>query len=338
MSLRKCVKIPNAVLVSGLTRTIADEEVFELLKRYGPILRTLEVSATKAIVEYQSGAAVDILEATIMPYQRPSVTDPTIIHTVESLASVYTTDVGAAATSSFLSGLKEAAKLSGRQFSDILRDELARISSSITDDAPSAQVNESPNPKSSSTKSGDPTVLTDPVTNPADVAPTLQQPSFQIQGDLEALSSPSSAKDKSNIFHLPSDQLSTPEVQRVVVEHIVRSSELGSHIQSHYKLRSFSGRYPQPNFEVDYETWRKSVEFYINDPSIPDSQIVRRIVESLSSPAADIVKSIAPQAPSKEYLLLLDSAYATVEDGDELFARFLNNHENAGEKASDYLQ
>ena len=34
----------------------------------------------------------------------------------------------------------------------------------------------------------------------------------------------------------------------------------------------------------------------------------------------------------------MDSAYGVVEDGDEIFARFLNTHQNSGEKASDYLQ
>lgn len=35
---------------------------------------------------------------------------------------------------------------------------------------------------------------------------------------------------------------------------------------------------------------------------------------------------------------LLDSAYGLVEDGDEIFARFLNTHQNSGEKALEYLQ
>lgn len=34
----------------------------------------------------------------------------------------------------------------------------------------------------------------------------------------------------------------------------------------------------------------------------------------------------------------IDSAYGLVEDGDEIFARFLGTHQNTGEKASEYLQ
>lgn len=55
-----------------------------------------------------------------------------------------------------------------------------------------------------------------------------------------------------------------------------------------------------------------------------------------------LLKSLGPQTLPKEYLTLLDSAYATVEDGDKLFAQFLNNNQNAGEKAlttcSDFTQ
>lgn len=62
------------------------------------------------------------------------------------------------------------------------------------------------------------------------------------------------------------------------------------------------------------------------------------MVESLSPPAANMVKSLGRKASPKAYLKLLDSAYATVEEGDELFTRFLNTKQNVGEKASNYLQ
>jgi len=127
-------------------------------------------------------------------------------------------------------------------------------------------------------------------------------------------------------------------VQRVIVEHIVKSGEVASHSNLSYKLKPFSGRVPHPAFEVDYDAWRSSVEFCLNDPTISDTQVVRKIVESLSLPAANVVKSLGPTATSETYLTLLDSAYAAAEDGDELFARFLSTNQNVGEKASDYLQ
>lgn len=134
---------------------------------------------------------------------------------------------------------------------------------------------------------------------------------------------------------LPADLISTPEVQRVIVEHIVKSSDVASHSNLSYKLKPFSGRVPHPAFEVDYDAWCSSVEFCINDPTISDTQVVRKIMESLSLPAANVVKSLGPTATSKTYLTLLDSAYAAIE---ELFARFLNTNQNVGEKSADYLQ
>ena len=64
----------------------------------------------------------------------------------------------------------------------------------------------------------------------------------------------------------------------------------------------------------------------------------RRVLDSLSPPAANLVKRLGPQASPRAYLDLLDSAFATVEDGDELFARFLSTLQDAGEKPSEYLQ
>lgn len=135
-----------------------------------------------------------------------------------------------------------------------------------------------------------------------------------------------------------SEQLNPPEVQRVVVEHIVRSSDLSSQINAPAKLRPFSGKIPCPNFEVDYDTWRNSIECHLADPAVSTAQMVRRIVDSLLAPAATVVKSLGPHANPKAFLDLLDSAYATVEDGDELFAQFFSVNQNSGEKPSNYLQ
>lgn len=139
------VKIPNVVLVSGLTNTAVDEEVFEFLKQYGSISRIIKVPTadpvTQAIVEFQHGNAVKELETSILPYRRPCVSKPEIIHHIQSLASVYTGDVGTSATTTYLSGLRDLAKLSGREFGDILREELARISESIRRETP-AEINE----------------------------------------------------------------------------------------------------------------------------------------------------------------------------------------------------
>lgn len=139
-------------------------------------------------------------------------------------------------------------------------------------------------------------------------------------------------------FLQTAEQLTPPEVQRVVVEHIVKSSDFSSQIHAPAKVRPFSGKVPCPNFEVDYETWRNSIECYLADPTVSSAQLVRRIVDSLLPPATSVVKSLGHHANPKTFLDLLDSAYATVEDGDEIYAQFLNVNQNSGEKPSNYLQ
>ncbi|KAM3849344.1 zinc finger CCHC domain-containing protein 12-like [Diretmus argenteus] len=121
----------------------------------------------------------------------------------------------------------------------------------------------------------------------------------------------------------------------MVVEHIVKSSDMSSN--HHTRLRPFSGKTPCPGLEVDYDTWRSNVEFYFSDTTIPDKQVVRKIVESLLPPAVNVVKHLGPQSSPRDYLHVLDSAYGTVDDADELFAAFLTTDADPGEKPSVYL-
>ncbi|KAJ7988832.1 hypothetical protein DPEC_G00313280 [Dallia pectoralis] len=133
------------------------------------------------------------------------------------------------------------------------------------------------------------------------------------------------------------NDLNPPEIQKVIVEHIVRRDELNTHSHFPIKLRSFSGKIPRPNSETDYDTWRSHVELLRKDPTLSNLQKSRKIFESLLSPAADIVKRLSPESTPETYIQLLDAAFGTVEDGEELFAQFMNTLQDPGEKASTYL-
>ncbi|KAF7641988.1 hypothetical protein LDENG_00266750 [Lucifuga dentata] len=127
-----------------------------------------------------------------------------------------------------------------------------------------------------------------------------------------------------------------PEVQHIVVEHVIKNDSITSQNQSKW-LHSFSGKVPKPPGEADYETWCLHVELMFNDGSSVELQR-RKILESLLPPASDAIKQLGYSAHPRDYVKLLDSAYGLVEDGEEIFARFLNTNQNPGEKASDYLQ
>lgn len=107
----------------------------------------------------------------------------------------------------------------------------------------------------------------------------------------------------------------------VVVKHIVKTSELVVHATD--KLRPFSGRVPCPNYEVDHETWRNTIECHLADPTAASRQVVRKIIDGLMPTVATVVKSLSLYASPKAFLDVLDSACATVEDGDELFSQFM---------------
>ncbi|KAL2080727.1 hypothetical protein ACEWY4_024520 [Coilia grayii] len=128
----------------------------------------------------------------------------------------------------------------------------------------------------------------------------------------------------------------TPEVQKVVVEHVIRANDSASS-HSSAKLRSFSGRLPTPHHEVDYKTWCSHTEFLLSDSTLPPRYVTRKTVESLLAPAANMIKHLGPHANVQAYLCILDSAYGTVENGDELFVKFLNTLQDAGEKPFAYL-
>ncbi|KAK7945555.1 hypothetical protein WMY93_001283 [Mugilogobius chulae] len=59
---------------------------------------------------------------------------------------------------------------------------------------------------------------------------------------------------------------------------------------------------------------------------------------TLTPPASDIVKHLSHDLSADVYIKQLDSAYGTVQDGEELYAKFMDTLQNAGEKPSTYLQ
>lgn len=338
----KNIKVPNSVLISGLSGTDVDDEVVDFLGKYGSIERVVKIESSDAdfkntaVVEFQSGTAIQTLQSDL-PCHRPS-SDPNITHHIQLLSSIYTANVGSSLIQSYLSELKDVAKISGTDYEKVLLEEFARIQHSAKRDRPVQH--EDPLVNISPMYTPDTNTVADPVTDQTPTEPTTQSKvtinmdsiPFPLKQAYEVPRSVSRAT-----YHLTPEQLTTPEVQRVVVEQIVKSNDMSPTPFSFSKWRPFSGKTPCPSLEVDYDTWRSNAEFYLTDTTVSDKQVVRKISESLLPPAANVVKHLGPQSSSSEYLGVLDSAYGTVDDGDELFAAFLNTNQNAGEKPSAYL-
>ncbi|KAL6461075.1 hypothetical protein MHYP_G00310410 [Metynnis hypsauchen] len=127
------------------------------------------------------------------------------------------------------------------------------------------------------------------------------------------------------------------EVQRVVVEHIVKhGSEL--HGPTQRKLRVFSGNLPKPSNEVEFGIWRLHARQVINDASLSANQQRQILIDSLLPPALNVALCVGDSASPNQYIQELENAYGSVTDGEELYIQFLETHQSSGEKASDYLR
>lgn len=96
--------------------------------------------------------------------------------------------------------------------------------------------------------------------------------------------------------HINENVFNPLQIQKVIVEHVIRSESTTSS-SPQIRMRTFSGRMPRPNGEVDYDTWRTQVDLLLNDSSLSDAHKVRKILESLLSPAADVVKPLGISSP-----------------------------------------
>ena len=168
---------------------------------------------------------------------------------------------------------------------------------------------------------------------PMSTKPYLETPK-QTRTKLRAVAWQSDTPPASE--ELDDNMLNPPEVRRIVVEHVIKNNAPQSQNQSKW-LRSFSGKVPKPPGEADFETWLLHVELMSHDQTSIEVQR-RKILESLLPPASDVVRQLGSSAHPRDYTRLLESAYGIVEDGEEIFAKFLNTNQDPGEKASSYLQ
>lgn len=329
---KECVKVPNAVLISGITETEVDEEILDFVKQYGFINRIIPVSdptlesKKSLIVEFSSGLAVRTLR-TMLPYVQQAQNNPDISFHVTALSDIYVQKLGKTTTQTYLKELEALASRSGESFEDVLKGMLVHIHETVVP---------KPYPEPVLIEADD--TLPAHSVDPPQTDFTLKQSQVPTRAAQHHTVPPASATTSPESPSLTVGDLNPPAVQKIVVEHLVRTSDFAISGNSPLRLRAFSGRTPHPPNEIDYENWRASVELLFQDPTVSDFHRVRRICESLLSPAADIVKSLSLTASPSAYIQLLDSAFAPIEDGDELFVKFLNTFQNPGEKPSAYLK
>lgn len=316
------IKIPNAVRVQRVSEGDKNE-VGQFLERYGPFNRAVFVDSPESefhgmwVVEYVSGSALLLLDP-LLPYTF-TVSAGTQCY-IQSLSQLYSEQVGGSKTKTYLADLRQVAKQSGKDYAEVLQEMMAQISESIAELHPG-------DPTKREWTSAEPTTLDPPkMATPTSPLMTARPPDAVRP------------KVRTSSINIAPGDLNPPEVQRYVVEHVVKSEDAGMHTRSSHRLRVFSGRMPRLQHEVDYDTWRYGVDLIMKDPAISEIQRSRCILDSLLPPAADIVKHLSLDLSADTYIKQLDSAYGTVQDGEELFAKFMDTFQDAGEKPSTYLQ
>lgn len=302
------VKLTKSVLVKGDKNTAeTDQKLLDCLKKYGPIEKVIPVDDPfsteykNLVVEFKDGSAIAALEP-LLPLVH-NMEDEGVVYQISSLANEYAATVGGIHTEQYLKQISDIATSSGRSFETLLKDMLSHMSKEL---------------KKTSEDEEESTVFK--------------------QEDGEPPSSNGNTKRVTRTVSLSGADLNPPDIQKVVVEHILKKEDFSSHAMSPLRLRTFSGNCPKPNNETDYETWRSQTELLLADPSLSALYVTRRILDSLLSPAADVVKGLGPEARPTTYLKVLDAAFATVQDGEELFAQFLTTYQAQDEKYSAYLQ
>lgn len=341
---KRGIKIPNAVLIKEATTTETDDEVIDFLQQYGSILKSECIDEPDSafhnsiVAEYNSGAALAALRP-ILPYTY-KCNDAETTYKILDLSTVCAHEVGKLQTQNYLSELQKVAKLTGQDFVVVLNGVMSLLGQSVTQLNPTASDDESPSEDDEKPPPPAATVglQVSPLLPAATFGPPVGLAGSDQNTKPQPRVQPAPTAQHASRTALPAmshANLDPPEV-RYVVEHIVKNDDSSLHFTQ--RLRAFSGRSPRPQTESDYDTWRSGVELLLKDPAMSDLQRSRKIFDSLLPPAADMVKHLRPDTQPTVYLQTLDSAYGTVQDGDELYAKFMDTFQDAGEKPSNYLQ
>ncbi|CAL9684579.1 unnamed protein product [Knipowitschia caucasica] len=309
------IVIPNAVLVEGTSESY--NEVVTFLKEFGDIYRTYVIDNPDSeffqakVVEFDSESAMSALRPSL-PYT--SVSEGGGTYHITDLSIMYTERVGKSKTKSYLAEIEKLASDQGVDYAEVLQSVMTQIGQSISELRPAAQMKQSPSTTASTVTA-----------STSAQSPSRSTPLPQVTSQAGVNVSP----------NLTPQDMNPPGIQRYVVEHIVKNEEGPMH-SSAQRLRPFSG--PRPANEADYETWRTGVELLLNDPSVSDLHRSRKIVDSLLPPAIEMVRHLSSDTLPAVYLHTLESAYGTVQDGEELYAKFMDTFQNTGEPPSAYLQ
>uniref|UniRef100_A0A674J9V0 Paraneoplastic antigen Ma-like C-terminal domain-containing protein n=1 Tax=Terrapene triunguis TaxID=2587831 RepID=A0A674J9V0_9SAUR len=116
-----------------------------------------------------------------------------------------------------------------------------------------------------------------------------------------------------------------------ILEKVVLSQAM---LNSCRELRLFSG-------VEEFEPWLEHTTEMLQEWAVPDAEKRRCLIESLSGPALDVIRTlklIDPGVSVKDCLEALDHTFGSVEGPEDSYCKFLNSRQQIGEKISAYIQ
>lgn len=332
------IKIPNAVLIKPLTHD-TEGELIDFLKRYAKpnnikVITEPGVLQDTMVVEFESGDSWIALRQ-MLPYTYQSLTKE-VTYEILELSTVCSGWYGELKTKEYLCGLRELAKLTGQDYTGVLMGAMSLLGQSINELG--LKVKTCPEAEEDKGQAAPSMAIPVQSSNSATTSSLQGTTAANATGGLPPPPTIDAQRPRPPpIPPMSLPDLNPPGIQRYVVEHIVKSDDSALNLSAQ-RLRSFSGRIPRPPHESDYEAWRSGVDLLLKDPAVSDLQRSRKILESLFPPAANMVRHLMPDTTPTAYLQILDSAYGTVQDGDELYAKFMELFQDTGERPSAYLQ
>lgn len=309
----------RTLYVTGVDESYSDDDISDIFVINGKISKVIRVPDEphqpkgRGLVEYESEQSILKIDPSTLG-ELTSPGDPDLKWFCKTIRDITQEEIGREMARRYLKELELIGGSSKSGFLSFFQSELQTSATSQTETPPPLDQNinttTDDTPNTDSCEHVEPTSALSPHTD-------ISQGSVHVD---------------ENIYNPPHVQ----NIVKHVVEHVIRNDPTHMPL-THAKIRTFSGRLPRPNGEVDYETWRTQVELLLSDLSMNDALKVRKILESLLSPASEVVKPLGVTASPSTYVTQLDSAFGVVEDGEELFTAFLSSHQNSGEKPSAYL-
>ncbi len=299
---RENVNVANAVIAGGLTLTETDQDLEAWLLGFGSIRRNFIIDDPNsefhrhAIIEFTYSSAMKALKP-LLPVRIVSMLNPDTTLNVCTLSSVYLHVASDSAKKGYLEELQAVANASGKSIEEVLQEELKKMKSGKPLSA-SGERFVSTNVADFQMRDSTASSLDGPlfpaksqrVTTEHAAPPSSENSPFHGN---ESKRSQNLSKERPNsrtnspaatvLPHpdLTMDMIDPPSMQKVVVEHIVRTNDASTLQHTSFRLRSFSGKVSRPVKEPDFDTWRASFQFLLEDPSISDLSRTRRILDSL---------------------------------------------------------